>query len=1187
MKLKRLFRFGLVLASLFVVALIVCAAWLYTTESGARFVLARAIAAGGDALAIGTVEGSFRRELILSELRYRDERIELDIERLSLRLGIASLLERMLVIQDLASTTVRLRLLARDDANDGSPPGQVELPLTIRLDRASVSGLSIERGDSQFEVERITLSGVVEPTEALISRLELRAFDFFLSGQGGLSWSDGFGIEGIVSWSGTARDRQWLGSVDIAGTWPEFEIDEEMLEPFAQTARGRVIIDAVPAADLLIDWDGLGEIAVRGDFDPASRRARANIQAEEIVPAALLADWPGRLSVAGDLAASFDGDIQVASENLELVLLLDEERIDVDLAGAFAAPRMLSIDRLIATHGSNRIELTGTVDPELELDLELLASLGDLAALSALLQHEALVPLGVGRFVPNAFGGRAEADLAVTGAAAAPLIAGRAQVEQAHFGGLPLEFDIGFATPVSAVPEIAIEHFDLALGASRLAASGGIRGITLADDGADATVDLTVEATLDDLAELGRLIASDEVGRLLGREINLPSVAGRADTRFALTGPLRRLDLAGQLALADIDYGDIDAATGSLEGEFGLYAGGRANLRIDAAAAGYSVAARARGALGAGAWEGRVDSLDIGEPWLGAWTLVEPVELTLGMERVALPRACLVHAGSSICGEMRRGTGDDLIAVNAEDFELALLAPLLPDTVALTGRLQLDANLDALTTRPVGQLTARATDIGIEIRLSEAERFATTLESVALDASLADPALDLTAVVEGLAGGRAEVRLASADLRDRDSAISGRFFVDWPDLTALALLSPDIGEVRGALELEIEVAGTAADPLIAGNAGLADGSIVIPEWGVSIDRIDAEATSPDGESLQFSGRGYLEDRPVDLEGITVLDPARNWPTRLRVSGENLPVARRPDATVFASPELDVTIDLPSIAVSGRVLVPEADISVEQLSVQSVRVSPDAVVHGPRLEEAARPIDLTADLTIELGDRVRYSGGNLSTDLTGSLRLEYRSGFTPVASGNVNLSGSYDAYGQNLTLERGELLFAGPLNNPALDVLAVRRIGSTIAGLRLSGTLLAPNAELYSEPVMSDADALSYLMFGRPLSSSDDADAATLESTALALGLQQALPAFQRVGESLGLDELTIAPNDIDAGALMAGKYLSPKVYMSYTYGLFNRLGGFLLRYDINDRFSLETRSGNEKSMDLLYSIEKD
>ena len=72
-----------------------------------------------------------------------------------------------------------------------------------------------------------------------------------------------------------------------------------------------------------------------------------------------------------------------------------------------------------------------------------------------------------------------------------------------------------------------------------------------------------------------------------------------------------------------------------------------------------------------------------------------------------------------------------------------------------------------------------------------------------------------------------------------------------------------------------------------------------------------------------------------------------------------------------------------------------------------------------------------------------------------------------------------------------------------------------------------------------------------------------------------------------VDELAIEPTEVDAGALMAGKYLSPKVYMSYSYGLFNRLGGFLLRYQFNDRLSLETRSGNDKSMDLLYSIEKD
>ena len=42
---------------------------------------------------------------------------------------------------------------------------------------------------------------------------------------------------------------------------------------------------------------------------------------------------------------------------------------------------------------------------------------------------------------------------------------------------------------------------------------------------------------------------------------------------------------------------------------------------------------------------------------------------------------------------------------------------------------------------------------------------------------------------------------------------------------------------------------------------------------------------------------------------------------------------------------------------------------------------------------------------------------------------------------------------------------------------------------------------------------------------------------------------------------------------MAGKYLSPKVYIRYSYGLFNRIGGLLLRFKVNDRLSIETRSG--------------
>jgi translocation and assembly module TamB len=245
-----------------------------------------------------------------------------------------------------------------------------------------------------------------------------------------------------------------------------------------------------------------------------------------------------------------------------------------------------------------------------------------------------------------------------------------------------------------------------------------------------------------------------------------------------------------------------------------------------------------------------------------------------------------------------------------------------------------------------------------------------------------------------------------------------------------------------------------------------------------------------------------------------------------------------------------------------------------------------VIHGRGELEEIHPLNVNAQIEISLGDDVRYLDTNLDARLTGGLRLGYQSGRAATAIGTLEVSGQYDAYGSPLDLDGGRLIFSGPLRDPAIDIRAVRMIGDTTVGVQLSGTLLNTQTRVFSNPTMSEADALSYLLFGRPLESTGDEDASILEGAALALGLRQAIPAIERIGSTLGLDELTVRATENDTGALMAGKYLSPKLYVRYSYGLFNRIGGLLLRYDISDRLSLETQSGGEKSMDILYTVEK-
>ena len=1166
MKVRRVIRLGLLLVSLVLAAFLALFAWIYATESGARFAIARVLGTSGGALAVDSIDGRLRDELVLTGIRYRDARVEVDIERLTLRLGLSSIFARMLVIEDLSSTTVVVRWLGTLPGERTGDGGTLRLPGTVRLDRATISGLAVETGDDRVDLERITVSGVVEETEAYVSRLELRALGLFLSMQGGVSWEEGLVLDGLVSWEGRFGDKLWLGSSEFAGVWPALDIEQEMLEPFAQSASGRVLLDRMPAADLTVDWPGLGEFALAAEFDPAAFELRASVDGESLVPAALVPGWPGTLSVAADLVTRFGEAIRVETDNLTATASLGDEKVDVEFAGALTWPASLSIDSLVAAQGQNRVVVAGTAGDT--LDLAIGVALDDIAGLAALAAQDDLAGLGVTRWVPAGLSGRAAADLALTGTPGSPALAGTLSLQDSTFGGLPLALDAEFAASSPESPGIRLESLAAALGASRLTAQGTLEDIArAADGGLDAGLDLTAEADFDDLAEIAMLAEREDVRALLGRALPLPTLTGSAAADLRVGGSISRPELTLDFNATDPAYRSVALASASL---------------------------RASGSIDANGWDGTLESLRLAESRFGAWTLAAPVSMQVGPERVEIPESCLVQAESSICGEYRYGGADDALRLFADDLDLALLAPFLPANLVLDGRLNLDANVEAPRSRPQGRIRARGEDIDIAIGASGPDRIPMTLESVVIDAELEDPALSMNATLDGLAGGRAVLTMSSPDVRADDGPIRAHLDVYWPDLSGLALLSPDVGEVAGQLSVAIDVNGSAASPILSGSAVLDEAMFTVPQWGLVVDRIGASAMSLEGETLEFNGRGFIADSEVSLTGTTALDPAAGWPTRLAIRGDRLPVARRPDAQILASPDLVVDVALPRIDVTGHVLVPEATIAVEDLPAQAVRVSPDAVVHGQAIVEQSRPLDVRADLTIELGDDVRYEAANLDTDLTGILRLEYRSGFSPEASGNISMEGDYDAYGQSLVLERGELLFAGPLNNPALDVLAVRRIGArpgvqadVVVGIRLSGTLLAPIPTVYSDPAMSEANALSYLRFGRPLTASDDTETATIEAMALSLGLQQALPGIQRVGESIGLDELTIATTELDAGSLMAGKYLSPKVYMSYTYGLFNRLGGFLLRYDINDRFSLETRSGDEKSMDLLYSTEKD
>jgi translocation and assembly module TamB len=232
--------------------------------------------------------------------------------------------------------------------------------------------------------------------------------------------------------------------------------------------------------------------------------------------------------------------------------------------------------------------------------------------------------------------------------------------------------------------------------------------------------------------------------------------------------------------------------------------------------------------------------------------------------------------------------------------------------------------------------------------------------------------------------------------------------------------------------------------------------------------------------------------------------------------------------------------------------------------------------------------------IVLGNAVDIEGLGLSGKLHGNVLVTDPPGQPATATGELSISdGRYEAYGQQLSITTGRLLFAGgAVTEPGLDIEAVRKPDPAIkVGIRARGSLRAPEFKVFSDPVMSQSAALSWLVLGRPLQGgASDSERSALQSAALMLGLNRGELVGKSLGESLGLDEVSISQEpgaDTTQASLLVGKYLTPELFVSYGIGLFESVSTLRMRYALSSRWKLVgATDALTSSADLFYEIEK-
>ncbi|WP_130903013.1 translocation/assembly module TamB domain-containing protein [Pseudomonas sp. Sample_23] len=582
------------------------------------------------------------------------------------------------------------------------------------------------------------------------------------------------------------------------------------------------------------------------------------------------------------------------------------------------------------------------------------------------------------------------------------------------------------------------------------------------------------------------------------------------------------------------------------------------------------------GNLDKGNWRGRLASGDI-QAGGQDWKLQSPAKLErLADGQINFGAHCWLSGNASLCGEDQRLMPEPKLRYHLKQFPIESLAQWLPKDFAWQGRLNADLQLDLPASGPNGVVSVDAS--GGTLRVRDKDQWLDfPYQTLKLNSKLTPKRVDTEL---NFVGGKLGELLVQAQLNPlpKNKPLSGSFRLSGLDLSVARPFVPMVEKLTGRLNGSGTISGGLLAPLVNGTVQLSDGEVSGAELPMELQNLQLTAAIT-GESVRLdggwdsgkTGKGSLNGNVAWGQALVV---------DLALKGTQLPVSVEPYAKLEMAPDLKISMAGDELKVAGKVLVPKGEITVRELPPSTVKVSDDTIIVGAQTEEGKPPIAMKMDIDVIVGqDKLSFAGFGLTANLQGQVHI----GDNMDTRGELWLNdGRYRAYGQRLTVRRARLLFAGPIDQPYLDIEAIRQTDDVIAGIRLSGSAEQPTTQIFSEPAMSQEQALSYLVLGRPLSTSGE-DNNMLAQAALGLGLMGSAGITSGLAKDLGIQDFQLdtqgSGNDT---SVVASGNISEKLSLRYGVGVFEPASTIALRYKLSKKVYVEAASGVASSLDIFY-----
>jgi translocation and assembly module TamB len=768
---------------------------------------------------------------------------------------------------------------------------------------------------------------------------------------------------------------------------------------------------------------------------------------------------------------------------------------------------------------------------------------------------------------------------------------------------------------------------DLALAGARFKARGGY-----GQPGAriDATFDIPEAASvLVPLADWVPAGASGLRGRLVGKG-SVWDVAGERAATIDARGENLALDTlaAGTVEVhaqitrltADpritLSVAGTRLATpaGNYASWSGTLSGTASAHRLQAALTGAGVDADfvAEGGLANGRWSGSL--MQFANRGTYAAKLAAPAQLEFAAGQVVVGEARVAVAGGNVRIDGFRWV--DGVATGKGGFDavpLAALAQMTGTELPLRSTLIVGGEWNvAATPRLNGRLTLRREQGDLYARTGgarDADEIAFGITRADLDVALLDDRAEATLEVDAARLGTARGKLSLG--RDPDAA-AGRVGGAAPvrgtltaTLSSLQALQPLIGtaaRVDGQVKLDLHAEGMLRQMAIGGTLSGETLRLDAPAHGLHWTDGVLRARIGDGQLAldEFSFRAG--DGHFTATGTVAATPGSSGFAAAAASGtditwraDKLRVTNRPDLRLIMSGAGRLGFQDGHLRLSGSVKADEGRVVFDRAG--GARLGDDVIVAGrePRPPAAASrfgKVPLGIDVEVDLGRDLAVSGEGLQTDVAGKVRITAVPDGALSAKGTIRaVHGTYYAFGQRLTIRRGQLIFDGPIDNPALDIVALRPNLQVEAGVAVTGTVRVPLVQLTSEPPVPDGEKLSWLVLGQGLDRSTAADTAALQAAAATLFGSGRMPIGTAVARSVGLDDIAIRSSSsaAESGATGAGaqvvavgKRLSDRLYIVFEQGLSVANNALKIEYALTRSVTLRAEAGLISGVGIYY-----